>query len=88
MVARAWGRPRLMCQDGGLSDRVPAGRTVIASLGAPETGIVVNAPQRKRARAAAEFEALSSIKCFVMLFVMGPQISLCAATPVSQEEAR
>ena len=58
------------------------------SLGAPETGIVVNAPQRKRARAAAEFEALSSIKCFVMLFVMGPPISLCAATPVSHEEAR
>jgi hypothetical protein len=27
------------------------------SLGARETGIAVNAPQRKRARAAAEFEA-------------------------------
>jgi hypothetical protein len=24
----------------------------------------------------------------LMLFVMGPQISLCAATPVSQEEGR
>ena len=72
MVARAWGRPRLMCQDGGLSDRVPAGRTFIASLGARETGIAVNAPQRKRARAAAEFEALSSIKCFVDVVCHGP----------------
>jgi hypothetical protein len=40
------------------------GPAFIASLGARETGIALNAPQRKRARAAAEFEALSSIKCF------------------------
>ena len=61
-----------MCQDEGLSDRVPAGRTFIASLGARETGIAVNAPQRKRARATAEFEALSSIKCFVDVVCHGP----------------
>jgi hypothetical protein len=42
------------------------------SLGARETGIAVNAPQRKRARAAAEFEALSSIKCFVDVVCHGP----------------
>jgi hypothetical protein len=34
--------------------------------------VAVNAPQRKRARAAAEFEALSSIKCFVDVVCHGP----------------
>jgi hypothetical protein len=77
-----------MCQDGGLSDRVPAGRTFIASLGARETGIAVNAPPRKRAchRRVRGPKLGSSVS--LMLFVMGPQISLCAATQVSQEEGR
>ena len=36
----------------------------VAGFGAGKTGIALNAAQRKRAGAAAEFEALSSIKCF------------------------